>query len=356
MIKKDKLFKLLNNVDAVLVTSQNNRKYFTEFSGTFGYLIMTKDKAFYITDSRYYQMACESMKDMDIDIVLCNGYADAFVQCEKLLKELNAVNIGFENTEITVFEYEGLKNTLSQFTFVPVGEQILKIREVKDQDELDDISHAQTITDSAFTKILDYIKKDVSELDIAVELEYQMRKLGADGLAFDSIVASGENTSKPHAHPTMKKIKLGDAITMDFGARFNGYCSDMTRTVFFGKPSDEMKNIYNIVYKAQMAVINNVKVGMSGREVDMFARELITANGFKDNFQHGLGHSVGIDIHERPTMNAVSNDVLVENNLITVEPGIYVPNLGGVRIEDLIIIKNDKIIDLTTSQKDIIIL
>ena len=356
MLKNVNLFSTLSNVDAVLITSHNNRLYFTEFSGTFGFLVLTADKSIYITDSRYYQMATEKMLPMGIRVDLIGNVNEAYIHTAEVLKELNATNVGYEDTENTCAEFEALKAKLEGFSFVPVGEQILKIRQVKNEYELACIKKAQEVTDGAFSKILNFIKKDVTEHEIAVELEYYMGKLGAEGLAFDTIIASGENSSKPHAHPTDKKIKSGDAITMDFGARYHGYCADMTRTVFFGKPSPEMTNIYNIVYKAQQAVLNNVKVGMSGREVDSLAREVITANGFKDNFQHGLGHSVGIDIHERPTMNRLSDDILVENNLITVEPGIYVAGLGGVRIEDLIIIKNDRIINLTTSQKDIIIL
>lgn len=356
MEKITNLFKRLTNVDAVLITSQNNRQYFTGFQGTFGFLVLTKDSATYITDSRYFQMATEAMASLGIVVEQCDGGLNAYQHVEDILKAIKAKTVGFENTEITVSEYEALKTRLPDYEFIPVGEEILKIRQIKTEQELEYIAKAQSITDKAFIEILKIIKKDMTELDIAAELEYQLKKNGATGLAFDTIIASGTNSSKPHAHPTDKKIAVGDPITMDFGARYNGYCSDMTRTVFLGEPSEQMRNIYNIVAKAQMAVLNNVKKGMTGREVDSLAREVITANGFKDNFQHGLGHSVGLDIHERPTMNPSSDEILVENQLITVEPGIYVPGLGGVRIEDLIIIKNDGIINLTKSNKTLIIL
>ncbi|HPG92240.1 MAG TPA: aminopeptidase P family protein [Clostridia bacterium] len=356
MEKVTNLFKRLNNVDAVLVTSQNNRQYFTGFQGSFGFFVLTKDSATYITDSRYYQMAVEAMESQGIKVEQIDTNLNAYQRTENIFKFVNAKTIGFENTEITVAEFEALKSKLPDYEFVAVGEEILKVRQIKTEQELEYITKAQSITDKAFTEILKFIKKDMTELEIATELEYQLKKNGATGLAFDTIIASGTNSSKPHAHPTDKKIAIGDAITMDFGARYNGYCSDMTRTVFLGEPSEQMRNIYNVVAKAQMAVLNNVKKGMTGREVDSLAREVITANGYKDNFQHGLGHSVGLDIHERPSMNPTSEEILVENQLITVEPGIYVPGLGGVRIEDLIIIKNDGIINLTKSNKNLIIL
>ena len=356
MEKITNLFQLLDGVDAVLVTSQNNRQYFTGFKGTFGFLVLTREQAVYITDSRYYEMATEKMKPQGIKVELIGGGLTAYQKSDELLKASGAKTVGFEDTEITVAEYEALKAKLPGYEFVPVGEQILKIRQTKTPVELEYITKAQAVTDKAFSEILKFIKKDVTERDIATELEYYLKKNGGDGLAFDTIIASGTNSSKPHAHPTDKKIAAGDPITMDFAATFNGYCADMTRTVFCGESAKEMSDIYGIVLKAQLNVLNNVKAGMTGKEVDALAREVITANGFKENFQHGLGHSVGLDIHEKPTMNPTSEEVLHENQLITVEPGIYVPGLGGVRIEDLIIIKNDGIINLTKSPKDIIIL
>lgn len=356
MEKVKNLFNRLNGIDAVLVTSQNNRQYFTGFQGTFGFLVLTENRAVYITDSRYYEMAVDAMKPRGIEVELIGGGLAAYQKASEILKSLGAEKVGFEDTEITVAELAALKKNLPGFKFLPAGEQILAVRCTKTEEELEYISKAQSITDKAFAEILKFIKKDVTELDIATELEYQIKKSGATGLAFDSIIASGANSSKPHAHPTSKKIAPGDPITMDFGARYNGYCADMTRTVFCGEPGKEIRNIYNIVLNAQLAVLSNVIIGMTGKEVDSLAREIITANGYKDNFQHGLGHSVGLDIHEKPTMNMISEEVLSENQLITVEPGIYVPGLGGVRIEDLIVIKKDGIINLTKSPKDIIIL
>ncbi|MEG1527744.1 MAG: aminopeptidase P family protein [Clostridia bacterium] len=356
MLKKDRMFSYIPNVDAVVVTSHNNRLYFTEFSGSFGILVLTRESANYITDFRYFQMAKEAMAGKGIDVFLADNATAAYKCANELLHNINAKVVGYEDTEITVAESVNLFEKLPEYKFVPVGESILEARKTKTQIEIDNMTKAQQITDKAFTKILSFISSSVTEHEIAVELEYYMRKFGADGLAFETIIASGANGSKPHAHPTDKLIKNGDAITMDFGARYNGYCSDMTRTVFFGKPSAEMRNIYNVVLQAQQACLSNIKCGMMGKEIDALARQVIVSAGFANNFNHGLGHSVGIDIHERPTSNAVSTDILEDNMITTVEPGIYVADLGGVRIEDMVIVKKDKIINLTNSQKDIIIL
>ena len=183
-----------------------------------------------------------------------------------------------------------------------------------------------------------------------------MNKNGAEGLAFDTIIASGINSSKPHAHPTDKVIELGDPVTMDFGARYHGYCSDMTRTVFVGEPDDELRKIYNIVALAQSMGINSAYTGMSGRELDTACREIIKANGYGEYFTHSTGHSLGIDIHETPFASMRSDDVLDANQLITCEPGIYIPKVGGVRIEDMLLFEENGVIDLTTSDKNIIIL
>lgn len=356
MEKLDRLFNILPDVDAVVVISQNNRLYFTKFSGTFGILVLTRESASYITDFRYFEMAKEAMKDSGIDVFLSEGGLKAYECAKELLENISAKRVGYEDTEITVSQSKSLFEKLGNFEYVPAGDSILNVRQIKTPYELDCISKAQSITDKAFNKILNFISPNVTENEIAAELEYQMRKNGATGIAFDTIIASGTNGSKPHAHPTDKQIKAGEAITMDFGARYNGYCSDMTRTVFLGKPNEEIKKIYNTVLKAQMSALNNMACGMMGKEVDALARQVIVSAGYPNHFNHGLGHSLGIDIHERPSSNALSEERLQENMLMTVEPGIYVENLGGVRIEDLVIVKQDKIINLTTSPKDIIIL
>lgn len=355
-MKIKKFFELIPDIDAVLIISQKNRLYFSEFSGTSGILVLTRDSASYITDFRYYEMAKDTMANTNINVFLASTVAKSYETAAELLENVNAKTVGFEDTELTYSESQKLFERFSNFHFVPVGKEISLTRQFKNEYEIECITKAQQITDKAFAKVLTQISSGMTEIDLAAELEYLMRKFGADGTAFDTIIASGANSSKPHAHPTSKQIVNGDPITMDFGAKYKGYCSDMTRTVFLGKPSAEIKKIYNIVLSAQQEVLSNIKAGMTGKEVDALARQVIVANGYPNHFNHGLGHSLGIDVHEPPTSSMGSDDILLPNMLQTVEPGIYVSGMGGVRIEDLVVIKEDKIIDLTTSSKEIIIL
>jgi Xaa-Pro aminopeptidase len=226
----------------------------------------------------------------------------------------------------------------------------------KDDYELDIIKKAVKIADDAFTHILPYIKPGIAEIEIAAEMEYYMKKAGAIGASFETIVASGQRSSMPHGVASDKKLELGDPITLDYGAYYEHYCSDMTRTVFLGQPKDEMKKIYNIVLEAQLKSSEGAAAGLLGKDIDLIARDIIYKNGYENNFGHGLGHSVGLEIHEDPRFSP-SGNIKIENDMvITVEPGIYVSGLGGVRIEDIILINDDKPINLTKSSKEMIIL
>lgn len=349
-----KLFELCPQAEAFLITSQKNRFYFTGFNSTAGYLMIFKDEVVFITDFRYAEMAAHLGQE-GVEVVVCSGAA-TMEEIKKRFNKNDIGKVGFEDTEMTVAEFANYKRVLENIELIPAGKAISLVRQIKKPDEIENIIKAQAVTDKVFKHMVGFIAPEMSELDVAVELECQIRKMGGDGLAFDTIIASGENSSKPHAHPTMKKIKNGDPITMDFGAKYNGYCSDMTRTIFVGKPSVQMKNIYEIVLKAQMNTLNNMRPGMTGRQLDSLAREVIIANGFGDYFQHSTGHSLGLDIHETPNLSALCEDVFVPNMMGTVEPGIYVSGLGGVRIEDLVVFTQDGVKDLTTSSKDIIII
>lgn len=345
-----------SNVDAVLVVSEKNRMYFTGFASTFGYLVLLhNEKNVFITDPRYFEMA-QTLQQDGVEVrQIANGTSALGMVCE-ILSENGVKTLGFEDTELTVAEFNSMRQELSDFDLKPVGSDINYVRSYKDETEISYIKKAQSITDAAFSQVLSVIKPGITERDLAIELEYLMDKNGAEGLAFDTIIASGVNSSKPHAHPTNKPLALGDPITMDFGARYHGYCSDMTRTVFLGEPSEEMRKIYNVVALAQVTGINNCYAGIGGKEMDSLCREVIKANGYEQYFTHSTGHSLGIDIHESPMASMRSNSVLNANQFITCEPGIYVPGVGGVRIEDLLLIQEDGVIDLTTSDKHIIIL
>ncbi|MEG2015165.1 MAG: aminopeptidase P family protein, partial [Clostridia bacterium] len=298
-----KLFSLLDaNIDAVLVISTKNRMYLTGFESTAGNLILFPNKTYFVTDTRYAEMAKQlELEGISVFTAGVAGSVETILDITKrLLSENNVHTVGYEDTELTVCEFNELKEKFSDLNFVAVGDKINKVRQVKDSYEHACIKSAQEATDKAFAKILKVIKAGMTEIELKIELEYLLFKNGGTGLAFDTIIASGINSSKPHAHPSDKRLAIGDAITMDFGASYNGYCSDMTRTVFLGKPSEEMKKIYNIVLLAQKNVINNVAIGMTGKEVDSLAREVIIANGYGDYFTHSTGHSLGIDIHEPP--------------------------------------------------------
>lgn len=354
MKSTEKLFEL-SGFDAALVISEKNRLYFTGFASTFGYLILMREKNVFITDPRYYEMA-QSLENDNVQVVQVSNGISATDTIIDLFKQYGVRTVGYEDTELTVCEYAELKEKLTDFELVPVGKNINIVRSFKTETEIEYVKKAQSITDIAFSKILEVIKPGIREIDVAIELEYIMAKNGAEGLAFDTIIASGVNSSKPHAHPTNKIIELGDPVTMDFGARYHGYCSDMTRTVFVGEPSEEIRKIYNIVLLSQKMGINNAYCGMGGKELDALCREVIKSNGYEQYFTHGTGHSLGIDIHETPTANMRSTDTLKAKQFITCEPGIYIAGLGGVRIEDLLLIEQDCVIDLTTSDKNIIIL
>ena len=355
MKNTDKLFELAKT-DAIVVISDKNRLYFTGFASTFGYLVMfPHNKNVFITDPRYYEMAC-ALKCDTLEVVESKGGASAITAVSQLLKDNNVKTVGYEDTELTVAEFSDLREKLSDFSLEPCGAHVNFVRSFKDATEIAYIKKAQAITDAAFSDILKIIRVGMSEKDVAVELEYRMAKNGAEGLAFDTIIASGINGSKPHAHPTDKLIEKGDAVTMDFGARYHGYCSDITRTVFVGEPSEEMRKIYNIVLYAQQTGIKNAYVGISGAELDSYCREVIKANGYAQYFGHGTGHSLGIDIHEEPRASIGVTQKFQANQLVTCEPGIYIPGVGGVRIEDMLLFTEDEVIDLTNSDKSVIIL
>ena len=355
MKNTDKLFELAQ-VDAVLVISDKNRMYFTGFASTFGYLVLLKNnKNVFITDPRYFEMA-QTLKDDGVEVMQIANGISGMSTVLSILKDNGVKTVGFEDTELTVAEFEGIKTSLSAFQLVPCGQSINFVRAFTDEQALSSLQKAQAATDAAFAQVLKVIKAGMTEKELAVELEYLLAKNGGEGLAFDTIIASGVNSSKPHAHPTDKVIENGDPVTMDFGARYHGYCADMTRTVFVGDPSAELRKIYNVVLMAQCNGITNAYCGMGGRELDSYCREVIKANGYEQYFTHSTGHSLGIDIHEEPRASMLSKDILQANQLITCEPGIYIPNVGGVRIEDLLLITEDGIIDLTSSDKNIIIL
>ncbi len=353
----NQISKVLNIVDrlgfdAVLISNRYNIRYITGYCGDTGVAYVSKNRKIIFTDFRYIYQAQDEAKGFEvIDIATAGSYALAV---EMAAKEDGIKSLGFEKGEMLYSSYSAYKETLKEIEFLPYGEELNALRMIKTPEELENIKMAEHIGDIAFKQILADIRPGVTELEIAAKLEYIMKTNGAEGLSFDPIVASGINSSMPHAVPGRKKIENGDFVTMDFGCIYNGYCSDMTRTVVVGKANEKQKEIYNTVLKAQLAVLEQLKAGMKGSDIDKIARDIINGAGYEGCFGHGLGHSVGLFIHESPRASMKSEDIVECGMTLTVEPGIYVKDFGGVRIEDLVVITKDGCENFTFSDKKLI--
>jgi len=340
------------NADAALIAKRENYIYLSGFTGTFANLIITQDSAFLITDFRYVEQAAEQARLFEI--IRYGGKLEDTLN--ELLIRKNVNILGFEETHLSFAEYSKYKEKLSVKELVPLGGAVEDLRMVKDETEIEIIRRAVQIADNAFTHILGCIKPGLAEVEIAAEIEYSMKKQGAEGASFETIVASGLRSSMPHGVASEKKVELGDVITMDFGAVYKGYCSDITRTVFLGRPRKELEHIYNIVLEAQLKSLEGAHKGLKGRDIDHIARKIITDAGFGEEFGHSLGHGVGLEIHEEPRFSPGSKQVMENGMAVTVEPGIYIKGEGGVRIEDLIVINDQNPIVLTKSPKELIVL
>ena len=345
---------LKNENDAVIVTSPENRRYFTGFNSSDGYLVITKKEAVFFTDSRYIEAATNR-----ITACKCALLKRVNETLAPYLKELNIKNIYLETERLTVAELNNLKK-IFEFCNVEAKEEvdqiINKLRAVKTDYEVECIKKAQKIAEDAFNHILTFIKEGVTEKEIALELDFYMLSHGAEAVSFETIAVSGKNSSMPHGVPSDKKIEKGDFITMDFGAMYNGYHSDMTRTVILGEPTEKQREVYETVLKAQKASLAVLKNGITGFDADKAGRDIIDAKGYKDNFGHGTGHGVGIEIHESPNLSPYSKATLETVNVVTDEPGIYIPDEFGVRIEDMALITEDGFVNLTSCEKELIIL
>lgn len=354
---KDRIEKLqifLNDTQSVILFSEPNRRYFSGFTSSAGAIIITKNKAYLLVDFRYYEKAKSIVKNMEV--VLCERL---YSNIAEILKSQKIKTLLVETGDISLERFKALKQNITDIEISDdegVQGFIEEIRSVKSKKELESIKSAQAITDSTFNYILERLEVGRTEKEIALEMEFFMRKNGSDGIAFDTIAISGKNTSLPHGVPTDKKIEKGDFFTMDFGARVDGCCSDMTRTVAIGGVSDKQKFVYNTVLKSQTEALKAIKTGVVCKEIDAVARNIIYSAGFEGCFGHGLGHSVGLEIHESPAFNTRDETLLKSGTVITVEPGIYLENEFGVRIEDMVYVTENGIINLTKSSKDLIIL
>ena len=339
-------------VDGLLLTSRYSRMYGAEFDIAEGIAIVTKAGCRYFTDSRYIESAQNNITGFEVlEMNRANPYAKLI---NEAIADFGVHALGFEEDYLTVAELMSFEKKLNA-KLVPCNEKIYSHRFVKEQWELDRMRKAQEITDLAFAQMLTKIKVGMSEKQLQAELVYCLLSNGADNLAFDPIVVSGPNTSMPHGVPGDRLVQAGDFITMDFGALYGGYCADMTRTVAVGYATEEMTKVYNTVLEAQTAAIAATKAGMTGKQIDGIARQIIADAGYGPYFGHGYGHCLGMEVHEMPSCSPGGETPMEVNMVSSAEPGIYLPGKFGVRIEDVVIFRDGGCENITKSPKNLII-
>ncbi|MBM7693267.1 Xaa-Pro aminopeptidase [Peribacillus deserti] len=338
-------------VDGILITSTYNRRYMTNFTGSAGVVIVSKTEAKFITDFRYVEQAGEQAQGYEV--VQHKGVIPEEVAAQAKL--MGITKLGFEQDHLTFSAYHTYKQAFGG-ELVPLSGVVENLRLIKTPSEIKILKDAANIADLAFKHIIEFIRPGLTELEVSNELEFFMRKQGAASSSFDIIVASGARSALPHGVATSKVIEKGDFVTLDYGAYFNGYVSDITRTIAVGEPAQELKDIYNIVLEAQLRGMAGIKPGMTGKEADALTRNLIAEKGYGEFFGHSTGHGIGLEVHEGPALSVKSDLILEPGMVVTVEPGIYVAGLGGVRIEDDALITVEGNESLTHSTKELIIL
>ena len=352
-IEKYKSLLETGEVDALLLTSEYNRLYAAQYNIAEGVAVVTKDGAYYFTDSRYIEAAENNLPGFTVRMTH-PGSSD-IERINEVIGEHTIKKLGFEESNMTYAMFLEFQHALHA-VLVPMQKKIDAFRASKEPWELELMRKAQEITDLTFAQLQKVICAGMTEKDLRAELIYRLYKNGADGLSFDPIVVSGPNTSMPHGVPSDRELQFGDFITMDFGCLYKGYCSDMTRTVALGFVTEEMDKVYKTVLKAQLAGIAATKAGVSGKAIDGAARKVIADAGYGEYFGHGNGHSLGILIHEAPNANTRNEEAMPENAVVSAEPGIYLPGKFGVRIEDVTVITDTGCEILTKSPKNLIIL
>lgn len=354
MSNLEKLQKLLNDqVQALLLTSQVSRHYAAGYDVHEGVAVIGRQACFYFTDSRYIEVAEENLPGFCVREMNREHLYPALI--EEAMAELGAQTLGIEEDYLTHGEYLYYERKLPA-KLIPYQKEISELRQVKESWEIEKIKQAQKITDTAFTELCRILRPGMTEKEVAAELIYLLLKNGADGLSFDPIVVSGPNSSKPHGVPSDRKLEWGDFITMDFGAKLDGYCADMTRTVALGFVSEQMHRVYDTVLQAQEAAIAATKAGVTGADVDGTARLIIEKAGYGKYFGHGYGHGVGLEVHEGPNCSPSNTLPLPAGAVCSAEPGIYLPGKFGVRIEDLVVITQDGCENITKSPKKLIVI
>jgi len=349
--RREQVIRIIDSmgIDGCIIRGMENIFYLTGFRGSEATFVMTRGDAFLLTDFRYITYAnevaegvkvCEVKKDRDVLTDICKRY--------------EIKTLGFDSFHTTYSTYERLKTSLVGVELIPLKKEIEDIRRCKEPGEVNLIMEAIDIATKAFREVFDNIKPGRTEREIARELDYAMERLGAEKPSFDTIVASGERAALPHAVPTDKKINKGETVIIDFGAQKDGYCSDETCTVIMGEVNGKLQEIYKVVNDARILALEKTRPGLPLKELDTIVRGFIEDAGYGQYFGHGTGHGVGIAVHETPAINTVSEGILEENMVITIEPGIYIPHLGGVRLEDMVFVCSQEAKVLTHLRKDML--
>lgn len=338
--------------DALLVSQPENRRYLSGFTGSSGWLLISKQKAILATDFRYVEQA--KGESPDFEIVQTKGELHDWLP--GLISDSGWNRLGFEANCISYDSHHKLTEAIEtkhvHLELIPTTGLVEELRAIKEPGELDSITRAVALADAALEQARAIIRPGITEKEAAWEIEKLLRQEGSEGIAFEIIVASGPNSALPHARPTERTIQSGEPVLIDMGARFNGYCSDLSRTLFFGQADNTLRRIYDIVLRAQTAAIEGVEAGMDAAQADRLARRTIEQAGYGDAFGHGLGHGVGLAVHESPRLGPNSSDSLADGMVFTIEPGIYVVGQGGIRIEDMAVLENGKARVLTGAGKD----
>ena len=342
---------LPQEADAILITSEVNQRYLTGFAFTDGYVLATRRGGYLLTDFRYTEAA---RREAEAAWEVLQPEKGFFPAIHDILSRDGAKRVAYEDASLTCRGLRQLKDALPQYEFLPAGTVLEDLRICKDPEEVENIVHAQRIAEAALEHLIGMITPDMTEIEVAAELEYAMRRGGAAGTSFDTIAISGALTSCPHGVPRPVKLQPG-FLTLDFGALYRGYCSDMTRTLVLGKATEEMRLVYNTVLRAQTAALEAVAPGADCGELDQIARDMIDGAGYRGAFGHSLGHGVGLFIHERPNLaSRCKGQKLVPGHIVTVEPGIYLANRFGVRIEDMVYIREKDAENLTRAPKELL--
>ena len=341
-------------LDGLFVTDINNVRYLSGFTGSNGSLLVTPEKSWFFTDGRYKTQSAEQVQNAEIEIYSQGAkYAEAI---QRALGSASVGKIGFESAKVTVSQLDDMKGYFEGHELVPTKGSVEALRRVKEPEEIDLIKTAAEMADAGFAYIVDRIEVGKTEKELALDLEMFMRTHGAEGVSFELIVAASERSALPHAHPTDQIVEKGRYLLFDLGCVYQGYCSDLTRTVVVGPCDDRHREIYELVARAEMAGLDAIHVGATGGDVDKAARDVIAGAGYGDSFSHSLGHGVGIEVHEEPVLRPEGTDVLAAGNVVTVEPGAYFAGWGGVRVEDLVVVTSSGAEVLSASTKELIVL